>query len=142
MVTRYGRLRATDEHTGSGYAMAPMCGPPDIEEEAIMSLDQGQEQIVRAWLEAKQVVDQCPACRARDWAMLEIVDVPVRWPAELHSGGPGFPLMPRGCRNCGYVMFFSAAKMGLGVSTHDDTHDRVDGANGEGAHARSGKAST
>ena len=121
--------------------MAPMGDRPDTGEEAIMSLDQRQEQIVRAWLEAKQVADQCPACRATDWAMLEIVDVPVRWPAELHSGGPGFPLMPRGCRNCGYVMFFSAAKMGLGVSTDDDAHDRVDGANGEGARARSGKAS-
>ena len=101
-----------------------------------MSLDQRQEQIVRAWLAAKQVADQCPACRATDWAMLEIVDVPVRWPAELHSGGPGFPLIPRGCRNCGYVMFFSAAKIGLGTNTDDGDHDQLDGYNGSGARAR------
>ncbi len=37
-----------------------------------MSLDQRQEQIVRAWLDAKQVVDQCPAGSATDWVMLEI----------------------------------------------------------------------
>ena len=74
--------------------------------------------------------------------MLEMVDVPVRWPAELHSGGPSFPLMPRGCRNCGYVMFFSAAKMGLGVSTDDDAHDRVDSSNGEGTQTWSETAST
>ena len=43
-----------------------------------MSLDHGQEQIVHAWLTAKGVADQCPACRATDWAILEIVDVPVR----------------------------------------------------------------
>src|SRR5918997_1640004 len=98
----------------------------------MMSLDQGQEQIVRAWLKAKRVADECPACRATDWAILEIVDVPVRWPAELHSGGPGFPMIPRGCRNCGCVMFFSAAKMGLGASTEDDALDQMDGATGEG----------
>ena len=103
-----------------------------------MSLDQGQEQIVRSWLKAKRVADQCPACRATDWVMLEIVDVPVRWPAELHSGGPSFHLVPRGCRNCGYVMFFSATKMGLGSSADDADHDQVDGSNGEGARARSG----
>ena len=107
-----------------------------------MSLDQRQEQIVRAWLEAKQVAEQCPACRATDWVMLEIVDVPVRWPAELHSGGPSFPLVPRGCRNCGYVMFFSAAKMGLGASADDADHDQVDGSNGAGARARSGNEAT
>ena len=103
-----------------------------------MSLDQGQEQFVRAWLKAKRVADECPACRATDWAILEIVDVPVRWPAELHSGGPGFPMIPRGCRNCGYVMFFSAAKMGLGASTEDDALDQGDGATGDGARTRSG----
>ena len=107
-----------------------------------MSLDHGQEQIVHAWLTAKGVADQCSACRATDWAILEIVDVPVRWPAELHSGGPGFPLIPRGCRNCGYVMFFSAAKMGLGVSQDDDASDQVDGSNGEGAPARSRNEAT
>jgi hypothetical protein len=107
-----------------------------------MSLDQKQEQIVRRWLAAKQVVDQCPACGAMEWAILEIVEVPVRWPAELHSGGPGFPLIPRGCRTCGYVMFFSAAKMGLGVSTDDDAREQVDDENGQGARARSGNEST
>lgn len=34
--------------------------------------------------------------------ILEIVDAPVRRPAELHSGGPSFSMIPRGCRNCGY----------------------------------------
>ncbi len=92
-----------------------------------MSLDQEQEQIVRSWLEAKQVAEQCPACRASDWVILEIVEAPVRWPAELHSGGPGFPMIPRGCRNCGYLMFFSAAKMGLGASSDDDQHDHSHG---------------
>ena len=90
-----------------------------------MSLDQQQEQHVRAWLQAKQVVEQCPACRAEEWVILEIVEAPVRWPAELHSGGPDFPMVPRGCRNCGYVMFFSAAKMGLNVSTDHDAHDHT-----------------
>ena len=95
-----------------------------------MSLDHGQEQIVRGWLEAKRVATQCPACRATDWVILEIVEVPVRWPPELHSGGPGFPLIPRGCRNCGYVMLFSAAKMGLGVRQDAAAYDQVDGSNG------------
>ena len=107
-----------------------------------MSLDHGQERIVRGWLEAKRVATQCPACRATDWVILEIVEAAVRWPPELHSGGPGFPLIPRGCRNCGYVMFFSAAKMGLGVSQDDDAYDQVDGSNGEGARARSGSQPT
>ena len=62
-----------------------------------MSLDHAQEQRVRAWLKAKQVADDCPACRARDWVILEIVDAPVRWPAELHVAWPGCPLIPRGC---------------------------------------------
>lgn len=89
-----------------------------------MSLDQAQEQLVHAWLQTKQVVAQCPACRAEDWVILEIVEAPVRWPAELHSGGPQFPMLPRGCRNCGYIMFFSAAKMGLNTSD-DDEHKHV-----------------
>ncbi len=92
-----------------------------------MSLDHAHEQRVRAWLQAKQVTEDCPACHARDWVILEIVDAPVRWPAELHSGGPGFPMIPRGCRNCGYLMFFSAAKMGLGTSRDDDLHDHAQG---------------
>ena len=86
-----------------------------------MSLDQAQEQTVRAWLQNKQISEVCPACHAAaNWVFLEIVDVPVRWPAELHTGGPGFPLVPLGCRNCGYVMFFSAAKIGLGASADVD----------------------
>ena len=56
-----------------------------------MSLDQAQEQRVRAWLRAKQVADDCPACHARDWVILEIVDAPIRWPAELHMGGRACP---------------------------------------------------
>ena len=80
-----------------------------------MSLDKEQEQIVSDWLRSKQVDGECPACRAQEWAILEIVEVPVRWPAELHSGGPGLSMIPRGCRNCGYLMFFSAAKIGLGA---------------------------
>ncbi len=90
-----------------------------------MSLDQRQEQVVREWLDAKQVADQCPACGTAEWVILEIVEAPVRWPAELHSGGPGFPMLPRGCRNCGYLMFFSAAKMGLGASDDDDAHEHT-----------------
>ena len=85
-----------------------------------MSLDPAQEQTVTAWLQAKQVAQACPACGAQDWVILEIVEAPVRWPPELHSGGPGFPMIPRGCRNCGYLMFFSAAKMGLGSRADDD----------------------
>jgi hypothetical protein len=85
-----------------------------------MSLDQAQEQTVRAWLQAKRAAEHCPACHAADWAILEIVDVPVRWPAELHSGGPSFPMVPLGCRNCGYVMLFSAAKIGLGTDADED----------------------
>jgi hypothetical protein len=85
-----------------------------------MSLDQEQEQHVRAWFQAKQVTTLCPACQAGEWVLLEIVEAPVRWPAELHSGGPGMPMIPRGCRNCGYLMFFSAAKMGLGESDDPD----------------------
>jgi hypothetical protein len=85
-----------------------------------MSLDQAQEQTVRAWLQARHVAEDCPACSAREWVILEIVEAPVRWPAELHSGGPGFPMVPRGCRNCGYLMFFSAAKIGLGESAGED----------------------
>jgi hypothetical protein len=85
-----------------------------------MSLDQAQEQTVRAWLETKQVARECPACGGADWVILEIVEVPVRWPAELHSGGPGFSMVPRGCRTCGYLMFFSAAKMGLGTGEDED----------------------
>ncbi len=85
-----------------------------------MSLDHEQERVVRAWLQAKQVAEHCPACHASEWVILEIVEAPVRWPAELHTGGPSFPMIPRGCRNCGYLMFFSAAKMGLGVSAGDD----------------------
>ena len=90
-----------------------------------MSLDHAQEQRVRAWLKAKQVADDCPACHARDWVILEIVDAPVRWPAELHTGGPGLPLIPRGCRNCGYVMFFAAAKLGLGARADAEAHDHA-----------------
>jgi len=80
-----------------------------------MSLDKEQEQIVSDWLQSKGVDGECPACHAQDWVILEIVEAPVRWPAELHSGGPGFSMIPRGCRNCGYLMFFSAAKIGLGA---------------------------
>jgi predicted nucleic-acid-binding Zn-ribbon protein len=82
-----------------------------------MSLDKVQEQIVSDWLQSKQVAAECPACRAEEWVILEMIEAPVRWPPELHSGGPGFPMIPRGCRNCGYLMFFSAPKMGLGTST-------------------------
>ncbi|GAC1637698.1 MAG: hypothetical protein NVS4B8_02740 [Herpetosiphon sp.] len=87
-----------------------------------MSLDQNQEQLVRTWLDTKRVDPHCPACRAEEWVILEIVEVPVRWPAELHSGGPAFAMVPRGCRNCGYVMFFAAAKIGLNLST-DEAHE-------------------
>ncbi len=89
-----------------------------------MSLDQAQEQTVRTWLWEKQVAETCAACGATDWVILEIVDAPVRWPAELHSGGPSFSMIPRGCRNCGYLMFFSAAKIGLGASDEDE-HDHA-----------------
>ena len=81
-----------------------------------MSLDKAQEQIVSDWLQSKQVAAERPACRAEEWVILEMIEAPVRWPPELHSDGPGFPMLPRGCRNCGYLMFFSAAKMGLGSS--------------------------
>lgn len=92
-----------------------------------MSLDQAQEQLVRDWLKAKRVAEQCPACGAGEWVILEIVEAPVRWPSELHSGGPGFPMVPRGCRNCGYLMFFAAAKMGLGANDEDDAPDHAHG---------------
>ena len=85
-----------------------------------MALDQAQEQTIRAWLREKHISEVCPACHsAADWVCLEVVDVPVRWPAELHTGGPGFPLAPLGCRNCGYIMFFSAAKIGLSSATDE-----------------------
>jgi hypothetical protein len=67
-----------------------------------------------------------PACGTGEWVILEIMHVPVRWPAELHAGGPTFSMVPRGCRNCGHVMFFSAAK--IGVKTDDrHTHDHPRG---------------
>jgi predicted nucleic-acid-binding Zn-ribbon protein len=90
-----------------------------------MALDQRYEQQVQAWLQAKQVVQPCPACQAEEWVILELIEAPVRWPAELHSGGPDFLMIPRGCRNCGYLMFFSAAKMGLHDDTDADQHDHA-----------------
>ena len=89
-----------------------------------MSLDKTQDLLVEDWFQQKQVVSECPACHAQDWVILDMVEAPVRWPPELHSGGPDFPMIPRGCRNCGYLMFFSAAKMGLGGSTAEgeDSH--------------------
>ncbi len=90
-----------------------------------MALDQRYEQQVHAWLQAKQVVQPCPACHAEDWVILELVEAPVRWPPELHSSGPDFLMIPRGCRNCGYLMFFSAAKMGLNEDTDADHHDHA-----------------
>ena len=54
-----------------------------------MSLDQAQEQRVRAWLQAKQVADDCPACHARDWVILEIVDAPRPLAGRTAYGGAG-----------------------------------------------------
>jgi predicted nucleic-acid-binding Zn-ribbon protein len=109
-----------DKAKGSLLAFIDVCTM-----ETIMSLNQQQEQLVRDWLQAKQVVKQCPACQAEEWVILEIVEAPVRWPPELHSGGPDFSLVPRGCRNCGYIMFFSATKMGLSLHSDDHDHDHT-----------------
>ena len=96
-----------------------------MEHGVLMSLDKVQDQLVEDWLQQKQVVRQCPVCQADDWVILEMVEAPVRWPHELHSGGPRFPMIPRGCRNCGYLMFFSAAKLGLGASADDNEPDHT-----------------
>ena len=52
--------------------------------EASMSLDKVQEQIVSDWLQSKQVAAECPACRAEEWVILEMIEASIRWPSALH----------------------------------------------------------
>jgi hypothetical protein len=58
---------------------------------------------------------QCPICQTDSW---EVSDSIFGLPEFSHGllsgrGGAFYPVVPVNCNNCGYVIFFSAIKLGL-----------------------------
>jgi hypothetical protein len=56
----------------------------------------------------------CPACDKTAWHIVSrFTRVPaITTPHEVVVGGPGFPMVPMVCTNCGYMRFFNMYVLG------------------------------
>src|SRR5262245_37398578 len=79
-----------------------------------MPIDQAQLTKVQVWMRTKFPLGlACPACHQKNWDVVEIVSAPTWAPNSIGLGGPTVPMVQMGCTNCGNVMFFAVAPMGL-----------------------------
>jgi len=83
---------------------------------ADMSLSPEDSAKVQQWLNSKCIKDTCDKCNSNEWSTGSISFLPT-----LKKDGDttnldivnGLPVIHMACNNCGYVMFFSAVKMGV-----------------------------
>jgi predicted nucleic-acid-binding Zn-ribbon protein len=76
-----------------------------------MALNQEQHAKVLAWL--NRHLSKCPVCGSKD---LELGEITTGLPfsgGNVNIGGPTTPVVNVVCSQCGYVMQFSAIKLGL-----------------------------
>lgn len=75
---------------------------------------------VAEWTRSHWKGDQrCPRCLGNNWAIKPIVALPSE---EPHSEYPflHLPVVPYGCRECGYLIFLDALVLGLVPRASDD----------------------
>jgi predicted Zn-ribbon and HTH transcriptional regulator len=55
----------------------------------------------------------CPGCQKRDWHAEEVYLLPVHPLVKFRSASPGLNVLPARCKECGYLLFFSADALGV-----------------------------
>ncbi len=86
--------------------------PRTLQTEALAKAGRVDRTIAIQWLAEHWKERICPACHQIDWGILEqLVQFPVG--ARLPVAPQEYPCVLVTCRNCGHMMFFSAARMGI-----------------------------
>jgi hypothetical protein len=86
-----------------------------------MTNNEESEKIVLNWIKDKCTRLQCRACNEEEWQVNELLVCMIdpnhapKTPAKTALPGPSFQFIPLCCKQCGYVMLFSAKAMGLTI---------------------------
>lgn len=79
-----------------------------------MPLDQEQQNKVNSWMTQKGVNPSCPACRRMgQWSLGDIIVSPPMEGGNINFSGSLIPMVQLICNNCGFIMLFGAAPMGI-----------------------------
>lgn len=78
-----------------------------------MALTEAQQQQLRNWLDSKGAKPGCSVCGHTKWDAGDITNAPVFRPHESPPSTLSIPEVQVVCANCGYIMHFSAAQVGL-----------------------------
>lgn len=78
-----------------------------------MPLTSQQQKKIMDWFTRKKAGMTCPACRANDWAVNNIVTTGVWREGRPTADGEVTPMVQMICKNCYYIAFFAAKPMGV-----------------------------
>lgn len=77
----------------------------------VSNFSQAQVEKIAAWLRAKFVRTQCPACGSRNRHLSDIISVPLGPEGEASSQGSSVSMVRLACSNRAYVSLFEAIRI-------------------------------
>lgn len=80
-----------------------------------MSINKKQIKKLADWIESKAPDLKCVACGSNDWSAQDIVATPTWDVDETKNTRSTVPMVQLICKNCAYVIFFSAEAISLKV---------------------------
>ena len=78
-----------------------------------MAINQEQATKLQAWLNAKGITPNCPACGRNNWIPGDVIAAPVFVEGGVSIGGQTVPMVQVICGNCANVRLFAAVPIGL-----------------------------